>query len=379
LIATIPGALSRRQPVDFCFLLFHTGAIVYTNFRLSVQARNRHLIFQPSRTFPTEDMIPFRTRFAFFSSALALVTVLLAGGAAAGDPALIRIGYQKYGTFNVVRAHGELDKALNEKGKKVQWLLFSAGPQLLEALNAGSIDVGNTGEAPPIFAQVANPSLLYLGDQPPFPDGEALLVPKSSSVTSVADLKGKKVVLNKGSNVHYFLVKALEKAGLKYSDVQTAFLSPPDARAAFESGSVDAWAIWEPFLTAAVQGAGAKVLTDAKGLAANREFFLSTRGFVEKNPDFVPALAAAVDSAGKWVAASPAEVSTYLAKEIGMDSQILQPIIQRAPWGFRRLDAAVIADQQAIADLFFSLKLIPKPISVADAVARTLDSASIGK
>jgi sulfonate transport system substrate-binding protein len=261
----------------------------------------------------------------------------------------------------------------------VQWLLFSNGPQLLEALNAGSIDVGNTGEAPPIFAQVANPSLVYLGDQPPFPEGEALLVPKSSSITSVAELKGKKVVLNKGSNVHYFLVKALEKAGLKYSDIQTAFLAPPDGRAAFESGSVDAWAIWEPFLTAAVQGTGAKVLTSAEGLAANREFFLSTRGFVEKNPDFLPALTAAVDSAGRWAAAKPSEVSTYLAKEIGMDSQILQPIIQREPWGFKPLDATVIADQQAIADLFFSLKLIPKPIKVADAVAGAPNGAASAK
>jgi sulfonate transport system substrate-binding protein len=324
-------------------------------------------------------MITFCKRIAFFSGALALCFAWLVGSAAGSDPALIRIGYQKYGTFNVVRAHGELDKALSQKDKKVQWLLFSNGPQLLEALNAGSIDVGNTGEAPPIFAQVANPSLVYLGDQPPFPEGEALLVPKSSSITSVAELKGKKVVLNKGSNVHYFLVKALEKAGLKYSDIQTAFLAPPDGRAAFESGSVDAWAIWEPFLTAAVQGTGAKVLTSAEGLAANREFFLSTRGFVEKNPDFLPALTAAVDSAGRWAAAKPSEVSTYLAKEIGMDSQILQPIIQREPWGFRPLDATVIADQQAIADLFFSLKLIPKPIRVADAVAGAPNGAASAK
>jgi sulfonate transport system substrate-binding protein len=106
-------------------------------------------------------------------------------------------------------------------------------------------------------------------------------------------------------------------------------------------------------------------------LAANREFFLSTRGFVEKNPDFAPALAAAVDSAGKWAAASPSEVAAYLAKEVGMDQQVLQPIIQRVPWGFRPLDATVIADQQAIADLFVSLKLIPTPIRVADAVLGT--------
>jgi sulfonate transport system substrate-binding protein len=301
--------------------------------------------------------------------ALALCFALFAVRAKASDPTLVRIGFQKYGTLNIVRARGELDKALNQQGKKVQWLLFAAGPQLLEALNAGSIDVGNTGEAPPVFAQAANPSLLYLGNQPPFPEGEALLVPKSSSLTSVADLKGKTVVLNKGSNVHYFLVKALEKAGLKYSDVKTAFLPPPEARAAFESGRVDAWAIWDPFLSAAQQATGAKALTTAKELAANREFYLSTREFIEKDPDFLPALVAAVNSAGQWATDHPTEVAVYLAKEVGMDPQILETIIRKEPWGFRPVDAAVIADQQAIADLFYSLKLLPKPVKVSDAVA----------
>src|SRR5580704_7077659 len=215
----------------------------------------------------------FYKTLALLPGALALSVALCAVRAGASDPALIRIGYQKYGTLNVVRAHGDLDKTLNQQGKKVHGLLFTAGPQLLEALNAGIIDVGNTGEAPPIFAQAANSSLVYLGNQPPYPEGEALLVPKSSSIQSVAGLKGKTIVLNKGSNVHYFLVKALEKAGLKYSDVQTAFLPPPEGRAAFESGRVDAWAIWEPFLSAALQSTGARVLTTAEGLAANREFF----------------------------------------------------------------------------------------------------------
>jgi sulfonate transport system substrate-binding protein len=298
---------------------------------------------------------------------LTLLVALLAVGASASDLSTVRIGYQKYGTLNIVRAHGDLDKAMSQNGKKVQWLLFSAGPQLLEALNAGVIDVGNTGEAPPVFAQVSNPSLVYLGNQPPFPEGEALLIPKSSSITSVADLKGKKVVLNKGSNVHYFLVKALEKAGLKYTDIQTVFLAPPEGRAAFESGSVDAWAIWEPFLTAATASASAKVLVTAQDLAANREFFLSTREFIAKNPDFLSALKTAVDNSGQWAAAKPSEVATYLAKEIGMEPGVLEPIIRREPWGFTPIDTAVIGDQQKIADLFFSLKLIPQAINVAEA------------
>src|SRR5690606_30312271 len=150
-----------------------------------------------------------------------------------------------------LKSKGTLEDKLKGLGFKVTWTEFPAGPQMLEALNVGAIDFGNTGEAPPIFAQAAGAPLVYVAHEPPAPRGEAILVPKVSPIKTVADLKGKKVALNKGSNVHYLLVKALEKAGVKYSEIQTAFLAPADARAAFERGSVDAWVIWDPFQAAA--------------------------------------------------------------------------------------------------------------------------------
>ena len=155
----------------------------------------------------------------------------------------LRIGIQKYGSLVLLKERGLLEQRLGPKGWKITWTEFPGGPQLLEALNVGAIDLGTTGEAPPIFAQAAGAPLLYVGYEPPAPAGEAILVPSGSPIADVADLKGKNVALNKGSNVHYLLVKALEKAGLKYEDVQTVFLNPSDARAAFERGSVDAWVI----------------------------------------------------------------------------------------------------------------------------------------
>ena len=149
---------------------------------------------------------------------------------------------------------------------KVVWTEFPSGPPLLEALNVGAIDFGNTGEAPPIFAQAAGAPILYVAYEPPAPKGEAILVPKDSKITSVADLKGKKVALNKGSNVHYLLVKALEKAGVKYSEIEPVFLAPADARAAFERGAVDAWVIWDPFQAAAEAATGARTLADGTGI-----------------------------------------------------------------------------------------------------------------
>ena len=182
----------------------------------------------------------------------------------------LRIGYQKYGTLMLLKAKGTLDKRLAEQGVDVQWTEFPGGPQLLEGLNVGSIDFGVTGETPPVFAQAAGADLLYVAYEPPAPTSEAILVPKDSPIKSVQDLKGKKVVLNKGSNVHYLLVRALEDAGLKYSDIQTVFLPPADARAAFERGSVDAWVIWDPYQAAAEQQLQARTLRDASGIADNR-------------------------------------------------------------------------------------------------------------
>jgi sulfonate transport system substrate-binding protein len=179
---------------------------------------------------------------------LGQLSALVAGVLAAGVPAaasaqskgMLRIGFQKYGTLTILKARGTLEKRLAEQGIDVKWNEFPAGPQLLEGLNVGSIDFGTVGEAPPIFAQAAGPNLVYVANESAAPLSEAIVVPKGSTLKSVAELKGKKVVLNKGSNVHYLLVRALEKAGLDYKDIDVVYLPPADARAAFERGSVDA-------------------------------------------------------------------------------------------------------------------------------------------
>jgi sulfonate transport system substrate-binding protein len=283
---------------------------------------------------------------------------------------LVRIGYQKYGSLNVVKAQGTFDRELAQRGIKIRWTQFSAGPQLPEGMNVGSIDIGHSGEAPPVFAQAGGTPCVYLGSQPPYPVGEAILVPKNSPIKTVADLKGKRIALNKGSNVHYLLLKALVKAGLKYQDVRVAFLPPADARAAFDGGKVDAWAIWDPFLTVGQAATEARILTDGEGLVANREFFFAARQFAEAHPEIIQALTRAIDRAATWAKAKPAEVAAYLASEVGVDEKLLEVITRRQPSGFHPIDAAVLADQQAIADAFFQLGLIPKKIEVNEATAK---------
>src|SRR6201997_3516915 len=170
---------------------------------------------------------------------LSLSAVAATVGASYGQDKVVRIGYQKYGKFVLLKGRGTLEGKLKPLGYSVTWTEFPSGPPLLEALNVGAIDFGITGETPPIFAQAAGAPLVYLAYDPPAPRGEAILVPQDSPLKSVADLRGKKGAFNKGSNVHYLLVRSLEKAGLKYTDIQPVFLAPSDALAAFTRSAVD--------------------------------------------------------------------------------------------------------------------------------------------
>jgi sulfonate transport system substrate-binding protein len=279
----------------------------------------------------------------------------------------LRIGYQKYGTLTLLKGQGTLEKRLAPRGIDVKWIEFPAGPQLLEALNVGSIDFGTVGEAPPIFAQAAGAKLVYVGNEPPAPEGEAIIVPKGSAPKSVADLKGKKVALNKGSNVHYLLVKALEKAGLQYGDIQPVFLPPADARAAFERGSVDAWVIWDPFLAAAEKQIGARVLADGRGIVSNHQFYLAERGYADKRQDVVLAILDELAKTDEWARTHPKEAAALLAPLLGLDLPIVELAAARFAYGVKPVTAQVIAEQQRIADVFADLKLIPKRLNVADA------------
>jgi sulfonate transport system substrate-binding protein len=281
---------------------------------------------------------------------------------------VIRIGYQKYGTLVLLKARGSLEKRLAPMHVEVKWTEFAAGPQLLEGLNVGSIDFGIAGEAPPIFAQAAGADLVYVGSEPSASAGEAILVPKDSPIRTVAELKGKKVALNKGSNVHFLLVKLLEKAGVQYKDIDTVFLTPADARAAFERGSVDAWAIWEPFLAAAQRQTGARILADGNGVVSNHQFFLASRTYAARRADVIAIVLEELAIVDQWAKTNPKEAAAALQPQIGLDQPTLELALSRGGYGVAPMNDAVLAEQQGIADTFYDLRLIPKHINVRDAI-----------
>ncbi len=279
---------------------------------------------------------------------------------------VLRVGHQK-GWLSLLKGRGTLEKRLAPLGVKVTWTEFNAGPVQLEALNVGSIDFGDVGEAPPIFAQAAGAPLVYAASTVPRPALEAVIVPKDSAIRSVADLKGKRVAFNKGSNVHYFLVKLLEKHGLQYRDVQPIFLAPPDARAAFERGAVDAWAIWDPFLAAAQKTLQARLLADATGVVNNRAFYFTSRDFAARNADVLRIAVEEVAAVDTWVEKNKPAAAAELSSILGLDRAVTELFVGRVGYGTRPVTREILAEQQAIADTFFDLKLIPRKLDLLQA------------
>ena len=283
----------------------------------------------------------------------------------------LRIGFQKASVnLALAKQWGSLEKRF--PNAKVQWIEFPAGPQLLEALAAGSLEFGLTGDSPPVFAQAAGRELLYVGVEPPKPDSSGILVLPDSPLKSLADLKGRKIALQKGSSAHFLLVSAVEKAGLQWTDIQPVYLAPADARAAFERKSVDAWAIWDPFYAATELAIQPRVLATGRDLASsNNSFYLAARPFVQAHPQVLRVLFEELSRADRLAQEARKDAIKLISDFSGLDAGVVSLFIQRRPSSpVGLLSPATVADQQRVADAFFKLGLIPKPVNVADIVWR---------
>lgn len=284
--------------------------------------------------------------------------------AAETGPEQLRIGYQK-GSVSMVlaKSHQLLEKEYPQT--KFQWIEFPAGPQMLEALNIGSIDLGSTGDIPPIFAQAAGADLVYVGSEPAKPKAEVILVPENSPIKTVADLKGHKIAFQKGSSSHNLVLRALQKAGLKFTDVQPAYLTPADARAAFQQGNVDAWAIWDPYYSAVLLNGGVRVLTDGSELNQTGSFYLASRPYAEQNGPFLQNVLKTFSDADALTRSQRDESVALLAKTMGLPENVIATYFDhRPPTVITPLSAETAAKQQQTADLFYDNHLVPKKVDI---------------
>lgn len=304
-----------------------------------------------------------------------VAAVLVAAGAStsaarAEAPGRLNIGFQKSSlNLIVLKSRGTLDRRLEPLRVTVTWTEFPAGPQLLEALNASSVDFGMTGDTPPIFAQAAGTNLVYVGNEPPKPDASAIVVKDDSPIRSLSDLRGKKVAFTKGSSAHYLVVRALASADIEYKDITPVYLTPGEARAAFETGSVDAWVVWDPYLAAAEKALSLRTIKTGKGLVSNHTFYLANRAYASTHEDVIAVVFDELSRNERFLRENPQEVARILAKYTGLDVPTFERVLERRP-SFRvsYIEPSVADEQQNIADNFQRLNLIPKPIVVREIV-----------
>jgi sulfonate transport system substrate-binding protein len=283
-------------------------------------------------------------------------------------PAELRLRFQKGSvSLTLLKLRGTLEQRL--PGTTVKWIEFPAGPQLLEALAVGSIDLGATGDTPPVFAQAAGKPLLYVGSEPPKPDASAVLVKSDSPIKALPELKGKRIALQKGSSSHYFLVQVLQKSGLAWSDIQPQYLAPADARAAFERGAIDAWVVWDPYYAAAELQGNARVLTTSRGFTNNNSVYLAAPAFVERHAAVLQRVFDVLTETDAWARAHRKEAAQLYADFSGLALATAYRFLDRRPVSpVGPITPQIVADQQQVADTFARLQLIPRPLRVADAV-----------
>ncbi|ANC41993.1 AAA family ATPase [Hafnia alvei] len=280
----------------------------------------------------------------------------------------LRIGYQKFGNLGMLKARQSLEDRFSQQGVTVLWSEFPAGPQLLHALQNNEIDFGATGEVPPILAQAQNSSLIYVAYEPPSPHSVAMVVAQDSPIYHCSDLRGKRIAVNRGSNVHYLLLQMLDEHGLTLDDVRVNYtplrypLTPSDFH------SVDAWMMWDPLLSDAQLSGDMRIIEDGHGKVLNQQFYLSRRDFAQRSADLLKIVLDELKQTGIFIATHPENAAQLLSQELGLPQASLALALSRRQHEPRTINTTVMRDQQTIADRFYALGLLSKAIKIREAV-----------
>jgi sulfonate transport system substrate-binding protein len=314
-----------------------------------------------------------RRDFLKLSVGAASAAALLPQARAEAGVKEIRIGYQKNGVLVITRQQAALEKHFASQGIEVKWVEFSSGPPMLEAMNVGSVDYGAVGDSPPIFAQAAGAAIVYAAGQR-ITNGQGILVPQNSPIKNIADLKGKRVGFTKGSSAHNIVVQTLEKAGLAYADITPVYLTPPDAGPAFANGSIEAWAIWDPYFAIGESKQNGRILVNAHEITKSNSFYIANRNFANNHRPVLQQIIDVTTATAKWAEAHRDEVAKSLSAVTGIPLDIQIIAANRASFNVGLVTDDIIATQQGVADRFYKLGLIPKPVVVRDAVWRPVQT-----
>jgi len=297
-------------------------------------------------------------RRALLAAALAAPAVARAQG-----PVTLRVAQYKAGDGLLLRLAGLADTPY-----RVEWSEFGSGNLMVEAANAGALDLAYGSEIPPTFAAVSGARIRLVAVIRGDVNEQTVLVPKDSPIASIRDLRGKRVGYVRATTTHYYLSRMLAAEGLSLADVQLVNLTPADGAAAFRAGSLDAWAIYGYSVPIARQS-GARVLRTAEGiLSGNYPYFI--RAELAQDPARAAAARDLLDRlrrAMPFIAERPAEYAAAQAAALNVPEATIRSVLEGVsqPRSVAAVDDAAIASHQAVADEFARIGVIPRKVEVA--------------
>ena len=303
------------------------------------------------------------------------LAIALMSAASASWAVTLRVGDQKGGNQSLLQAAGELGNLPYQ----IEWSEFPAAAPLLEALNAGAIDVGYVGSAPFLFAYATGVPARIISVVRQNSDGLAIVVPAKSPVQSARDLKGRRIATGRGSIGHYLVLATLEKAGMKADDVHLVFLGPIDARTALSSGAIDAWATWEPYTSMVELAEGARRIATGNGFSADKSYLVAGNAAIQQKRAALADFALRLNRARQWALQHTDRYANTWAKITGNPEAVAARWFALAQIHGVPIDDELVADQQSIVDLYAKASVIKARFPVAQAFDRTFNNAAGGE
>jgi len=315
---------------------------------------------------------PTRGRLLAGAGGLAAAT-LFGSRVRAADPKVVRIGYLKSLTpLNIGRLRGTIEKALAARGYTLQWQgPFAAFAPAVEALTPGSLDITEGSATSASSAMVAGAPFKIFAYALPSADGEGVIVRPDSGITTVPELIGKRVAVNRGGSGEYLLALALSKHGIPYDKVDRVYLGPADGAYAFSTGAVVGWSVWDPYL--AIAQIRDKARIDAVSHAIDDEnatIVVARNSLITEQPEAVHVIYDALVAENKWTTANPLAAARLWADDAKVDNATAELLAHRQPVTYTGVDPSVSASLLRVARWFADEKIIPSVPDVANFVYR---------
>ncbi|MBO1361876.1 ABC transporter substrate-binding protein [Acetobacter sacchari] len=301
-------------------------------------------------TNPSKIRQPNRRQVLVGLSALTLP----ARPAVASTPLLV--GDQKGGARSLFQASG----VAYEGDAPLRWTLFAGAPMLIQAMTANAVEIGVVGDAPLVFAQGGGSPIKAIAGVQTDGTTTAIVVAKASSIQSISDLKGKRVATLRSQTGHYLTLAALRSSGLKYDDVQFVFIPPAAAKLALQTGAVDAWATWGPYISSAKIVDGAREIVNGGKLMSGLSYVVATDDALRDKRENIVAYLRSYRAAHQWMLKHPDAYAAVWAEEVGLPLPVARDVIKGMAGEVIPLSGDVIAKQQLVSDFMSETRLVPR-------------------